>query len=125
MTCRAISIKQPWATLIASGRKTIEVRTWRTHYRGPLVLVASKAPDVAACKAHDLDPRELAAGVTVALVDLVDVRRGRPNDAAAACISARGAWAWMLANVRRLQPVRMKGKLSLFWIEDRDVRIAP
>ena len=32
----ALSIRQPWAELILSGRKTIELRTWSTDYRGPL-----------------------------------------------------------------------------------------
>ena len=35
---RALSIRQPWAELILCGRKTIELRTWSTSYRGPLWL---------------------------------------------------------------------------------------
>jgi len=38
---KALSVKQPWANKIASGEKTIEVRTWYTHYRGPLLIVLS------------------------------------------------------------------------------------
>lgn len=34
----AISIQQPWAELIISGRKTIELRTWKRTYRGQLWL---------------------------------------------------------------------------------------
>jgi uncharacterized protein (UPF0264 family) len=41
----ALSIKQPWATLLAHGLKTIEVRRWRTHYRGLLLLHAANIPD--------------------------------------------------------------------------------
>lgn len=37
---KALSVKQPWAALIASGEKPYEVRTWRTDYRGPLVICA-------------------------------------------------------------------------------------
>ena len=36
----AISIRQPWAELILSGRKTIELRRWSTEYRGPLWIHA-------------------------------------------------------------------------------------
>lgn len=32
----AISIRQPWAELIINGKKTIEVRSWSTGYRGLL-----------------------------------------------------------------------------------------
>lgn len=39
---KAISILQPWATLIAVGAKQIETRSWLTKYRGPLAIHASK-----------------------------------------------------------------------------------
>lgn len=37
---KAISIKQPWASLIVAGIKDIENRTWATKYRGPLLIHA-------------------------------------------------------------------------------------
>lgn len=40
---RALSVRQPWASLIAAGRKSIEIRTWRTDYRGPLAIHAAGA----------------------------------------------------------------------------------
>lgn len=39
---KAISLMQPWATLIAIGAKRIETRSWPTRYRGPLAIHASK-----------------------------------------------------------------------------------
>jgi hypothetical protein len=41
---KALSVKQPWAELIASGIKTIETRIWHTHFRGPLLICSSKKP---------------------------------------------------------------------------------
>ena len=38
---KAVSIKQPWAYLIASGIKDIENRTWKTHFRGRVYIHAS------------------------------------------------------------------------------------
>jgi len=38
---KALSIKQPWASLIAHGIKDIENRTWRTHFRGRIYIHAS------------------------------------------------------------------------------------
>lgn len=35
---KALSIKQPWASLIAHGIKDIENRTWRTHFRGRIYI---------------------------------------------------------------------------------------
>ena len=42
---KAISLKQPWASLIVSGRKTIELRTWNTKFRGEFYIHASKTTD--------------------------------------------------------------------------------
>lgn len=39
---KAISIWQPWATLIAIGAKRIETRSWPTNHRGPIAVHASK-----------------------------------------------------------------------------------
>jgi len=41
----ALSLKQPWAALLAAGVKTIEVRTWPTNRRGFVLIHASKRPD--------------------------------------------------------------------------------
>lgn len=38
---RSLSIKQPWASLIAQGIKDIENRTWKTHFRGKIYIHAS------------------------------------------------------------------------------------
>jgi hypothetical protein len=39
---RAISLTQPWASLVASGDKKIETRSWFLTHRGPLAIHASK-----------------------------------------------------------------------------------
>ena len=39
---KALSLTQPWATLIAIGAKKIETRSWRTPYRGQIAIHASK-----------------------------------------------------------------------------------
>jgi hypothetical protein len=39
---KAITLTQPWATLIAIGAKRIETRGWPTNYRGPLAIHAGK-----------------------------------------------------------------------------------
>jgi hypothetical protein len=39
---KAITLTQPWATLVAIGAKRIETRSWGTKYRGPLAIHAAK-----------------------------------------------------------------------------------
>ena len=43
---KALSVKQPWANMIASRMKSIETRYWSTDYRGDLVIVSSKIPNI-------------------------------------------------------------------------------
>lgn len=39
---KALTLTQPWATLVATGAKRIETRSWSTSYRGPLAIHAGK-----------------------------------------------------------------------------------
>jgi len=41
---KAITLWQPWASLVALGVKTIETRSWATSYRGPIAIHAAKRP---------------------------------------------------------------------------------
>jgi len=93
--------------MIARGEKTIEVRSWVTAYRGPLLICASKSPAV----------EGLPSGVAVCTVELVDVRRVTLDDAAAAgcAVNPFTEFAWLLANPTPLEsPVPVSGKLGLF-----------
>ena len=42
MKIKALSLWQPWASLIAVGAKHYETRSWATNHRGPLLICASK-----------------------------------------------------------------------------------
>ncbi len=39
---KAITIWQPWASLIACGAKKFETRSWATNYRGPIAIHVAK-----------------------------------------------------------------------------------
>lgn len=41
-TIKALSLHQPWATAVARGSKRFETRSWKTSYKGPLAIHASK-----------------------------------------------------------------------------------
>jgi len=108
VTIRAISVKQPWANMIASGEKTLETRTWPTRHRGPLLIVSSKAPRI--------EP----FGATVALVNLTGCRPMTSADEAAACCECYDrAQAWLLEDVVRLKPTPIRGRLGLYWLDLR------
>lgn len=102
---KAISIKQPWANLIADGRKTLEVRSWKTKPRANVVICSSASPVI------------YPAGFALCVVDIVGCRPMTRGDEDAACVSfAPGANVWVLANVRRINPFPVKGGLGFFHI---------
>jgi|SRR6185437_3070327 len=42
---KALTLWQPWASLVAFGEKRVETRCWTTKYRGPLLIhAAAKEP---------------------------------------------------------------------------------
>lgn len=47
---RVITLKQPWATLVAEGLKKYEFRSWKYGYRGELLIHAGKGIDEDAMK---------------------------------------------------------------------------
>lgn len=54
---KALTLWQPWATLVALGVKTIETRSWSTSYRGPLAIhAAKKAPEYGPVGAYLVEP---------------------------------------------------------------------
>lgn len=113
---KALSVKNPWAALIAAGRKSIELRTWTTSYRGPIVIVSSATPSSTTDARKWETYRHAPTSRAVALVELLDVRMASRRDAWAACCPPDGGeYAWCLRLVRRLTlDVHVRGQLSLF-----------
>jgi hypothetical protein len=100
---KALSIKQPWANMIATGQKTIETRLWPTDYRGPLLVVSSKTPNI-----HP-------AGFALAIAELVDCRPMMAGDEKAACCEQYpGAYSWVLRGVRKIPIFPVRGKIGLY-----------
>lgn len=100
---KALSVKQPWANLIAAGEKTIETRTWATDYRGKLLIVSSKKPPI--------EP----AGCAVAIATLVDSRPMTVADEdAAGCRIYPRAVAWVFEDVQPVQPFPVRGQLGIY-----------
>ena len=108
ITYTCLSVRQPWAGMIVAGEKTIEVRSWSTAYRGPLLICASRYGE----GKKDGLPR----GVAVGIVEVVDCRPLDPDRDAerAKVFGADGDFAWVLAGARPVEPFPVKGQLGLF-----------
>lgn len=134
---KAITISQPYASLIADGFKFIENRTWPTSYRGPIAIHAGKGTQY-------LNKQELAeypAGCIVAMARLsacVTLKSIRERDAtpcrhdliegtlkqwsdAARHIHAEGPFCWILEDIKKLdEPIPATGKQGLWeWKEQQ------
>ncbi|MBS3135077.1 ASCH domain-containing protein [Candidatus Woesearchaeota archaeon] len=69
---KALSLKQPWADLVLSGRKIIELRKWNTNFRGEFYIHASRIPDKEAMKKFGF--KDLPCGFILGKANLMDVK---------------------------------------------------
>lgn len=83
---KALSIRQPWARLIAIGEKPVENRAWPTKYRGPCVIHASKTWDGTGAQylreqmGVYVPPRDHHAfGALIGFADLCECVRDHPS----------------------------------------------
>ena len=74
---KTLSLKQPFAELVASGKKKIELRKWSTKFRGEFLIHASKIPDKEAMKRFNFE--DLPYGFIVGKATLIDVKDYRKN----------------------------------------------
>lgn len=52
----ALSLTQPWASLMALGLKCIETRSWRPRYTGPIALHAAQGFDQSCRRLCEVEP---------------------------------------------------------------------
>ena len=129
---KAISLWQPWASLMAYRFKTIETRHWPTSYRGPLIIHAAKRKmDII----HDEAVRNfesvnvdwldgLPFGYLLCLVTLIDVSEIRNPDLykydydsteIAHGDFSLGRYAWVTNFVKRFEnPIPFRGSQGFF-----------
>ncbi len=131
---KAISLHQPWASLIAMGLKNFETRSWGTKYRGLLVICAalkntkqqqSNYEDLASSFGLDLTVHPWSSfplGMAIAVCDLVDCIEmtedfiNEQSETERCCGHWEpGRYAWKLENVQPFpQPMPIKGKQGLW-----------
>lgn len=72
---KCLSLRQPYAELVAAGRKTIETRTWNTNFRGKFLIHASKTIDEEGSNILSIDSSKLIKGALIGLAFLYDVKK--------------------------------------------------
>jgi len=121
---KALTIKQPWASLITHGHKEFEFRTWQTKYRGKILIHAGLTKEkeyLDAFKNYNLDIQFGCIIGEAELVDclLVDEKMNKEliNSQSIAYTNhdRTGLYAWKLINIKKYnQPIYCKGALSLW-----------
>ncbi|MBP3635051.1 MAG: ASCH domain-containing protein [Bacilli bacterium] len=123
---KVITIKQPWATLIAEGYKEYEFRTWKTKYRGQILIHAGKGIDKKAMDRFKHLNLEYPIGKIIAKATITDCikvtnefRKVLKTKNLLVYKNAINNEDWdgygfKLENVEKIDPIEVNGKLSLW-----------
>ncbi|MBZ5702133.1 MAG: ASCH domain-containing protein [Acidobacteriia bacterium] len=121
---KALTLTQPWASLIAKRYKRIETRSWSTPYRGDLAIHAARNLETMVFERYLPYPLPLSAiicivkllGCVLMTEDLI--RRWRQVYGQREIEMgnfAPGRYAWILGGVRELPtPLKCRGHLGLW-----------
>ncbi len=126
---KALTIKEPWATLIVDGYKKYEFRSWKTNYRGKILIHAGMSLESDTLKRFKNYNLTCSKGAIIGEADLVDcikvdeefINELRKIDSVVYALSNHSEnYAWKLENIIKYDnPICVKGKLGL-WNYDTD-----
>ena len=122
---KVITVKQPFASLIAEGYKKYEFRSWKSSYRGELYIHAGLGIDKEAMKRFEYLHLEYPQGVILAKCNMTDcilineemkqaLQKEDPIVYQGAIKSTKKEYGFQLENVEKIKPIPAKGRLS-FW----------
>lgn len=121
---KVLTIKEPWASLIINGYKKYEFRSWKTKYRGKILIHAGKTLE------KDVEPRfkdynlDYKLGYIIGEADIVDCIKVdeefnkellKINSIVYGKSNHREDFAWKLENIKKYdKPIPIKGQLGLW-----------
>ena len=125
---KVLTIKQPWATLIMQKDKRFEFRSWKTKYRGELLIHAGKGIDKEAMKRlAKYIPEDMPTGKILGKAKLVDCIEMSPefkqellkeNKDIYTDSTFKENYGWELEDIEVFEtPIEIKGKLGLWEYE--------
>ncbi|WP_414755530.1 ASCH domain-containing protein [Anabaena sp. CCY 9910] len=138
---KAISLWQPWASLVAMGLKKYETRSWSTNYRGRLVICSAQRNYPEQAQAYSkifhkhqvlfsntdnwFEWDELPRGYAVAIANLTDCIKmtdefiGQQSQLEIDCGEwSAGRFAWKLEQIGKIiLPIKITGKQGLFKLD--------
>ncbi len=120
---KCLSVSQPFADLIVQGKKTIELRTWNTKFRGEFLVHAPLKIKREACKKLGIDEEKLRTGVIIGRVEIYDIKVYRAASEIKSDYDKHFAnkgfldhkYGFLLKNPKELRvPIPYKGSLGFF-----------
>lgn len=131
---KVLTIKQPYASLIAYGIKKYEFRTWKTKYRGEVLIHAGKSVDKQAMEEFKCYGLDYSLGCAVAKVRITDCIK--VDDDFKKILEKEDSlvynhiindknydvFAFKMEDVKLVEPIYLNGKLGL-WNYDGNVNL--
>ena len=130
---KVITIKQPFATLIAEGLKEYEFRTWKTKFRGEILIHAGKGIDKKAMERYkhlnlDYPSGKIIAKATITDCVYVDDKLKEELQEKNQLVyygilqkdSNWDGYGFKLENIEKIEPIEINGKLSLWDYDYKD-----
>ena len=122
---KCLSISQPFADLIISGKKIIELRKWNTNFRGEFLIHAPIKIRTEDCKRLKIN-KKLVTGAIVGKAELYEVKKYNSDKEIKADqkfhLDSKNfhnkTYGFMLKNAKSLRiPIPCKGQLGFFEID--------
>lgn len=122
---KCLSVSQPFADLIISGKKIIELRNWNTNFRGEFLIHAPIKIRTEDCKRLKIN-KKLVTGAIIGKAELYEVKKYKSvkeikTDQKFHLASKNfhdRTYGFMLKNSKSLRiPIPYKGQLGFFEID--------
>lgn len=121
---KVLTIREPWASLIIEGYKEYEFRSWKTNYRGKILIHSGlniEKDNLVKFKDYDINVQKGKIIGEATLVDCIKVTEDFQNELLKKDKIVYGqsdhdsTYAWKLENVIKYdEPISVKGKLGLW-----------
>lgn len=120
---KVLTIKEPWASLIINQYKIYEFRTWKTNYRGKILIHAGKTLDKKYSPNFEEYNINYKMGHIIGEAELVDCikvdvkfnQKLKKLNEKVYGESHIDEYAWKLENIKKYEkPIPIKGQLGLW-----------
>ena len=122
---KALTIKQPWASLIVNDIKHYEFRSWKTNYRGKIYIHAGLSTDLNELKKYEEYNLEFINGAIIGEAEIIDCIlvddefKNKILKENKKVYQNGSGYAFVLINIKKYEkPIYCKGKLGLWNMED-------